>query len=259
MLKLRVLWVIAVLLIAGCGQVAVPDLPELAQGQRFYMQLSGIPHVPEGAEIVILDGADTPESTVRSLQEGGATVFCYLNAGGYEDWRTDADQFNTAVIGAPLDDWPGEYWLDIRAQDDLLPIMAARMDQCQAKGFDGVDPDNVDGYGADTGFDLTQTDAVTYLHSLASLAHERGLAIGLKNAIEVIPELVGSVDFAVNEQCLEYSECDAYQPLLDAGAPVLHIEYTLGLEQVCSAVPEGFSSMVSDDDAGGGGQMCPGR
>jgi hypothetical protein len=37
------------------------------------------------------------------------------------------------------------------------------MAACAAKGFDGVDPDNVDGWdGNDTGFPLTAADQITY-------------------------------------------------------------------------------------------------
>ena len=39
----------------------------------------------------------------------------------------------------------GEYWLDIRRINDLAPIMQARFQMCKAKGFDGIEPDNIDG------------------------------------------------------------------------------------------------------------------
>ncbi len=54
--------------------------------------------------------------------------------------------------------WAGEYWLDIRQIDLLGPIMEARLDIAAAKGCDAVDPDNVDGYTNDTGFNLTCAD-----------------------------------------------------------------------------------------------------
>ena len=42
--------------------------------------------------------------------------------------------------------WPGEKWLDIRDLASLGPIMQARLDICERKGFDAVEFDNVDGY-----------------------------------------------------------------------------------------------------------------
>ncbi|MFV0426839.1 MAG: endo alpha-1,4 polygalactosaminidase [Beutenbergiaceae bacterium] len=252
------LMAMAALVFAGCtaAPAQAPQAAPLAQGQRFYMQLSGTPEVPDGAQIVILDGADTPASTVRALQDSGVQVLCYFNAGGFEDWRSDAVRFPASTIGEPLDDWPGESWLDIREVEVLEPIMAARMDQCADKGFDGVDPDNIDGYDAETGFGLTEADALGYMQVLARLAHERGLLVGLKNAVELLAELASTVDFAVNEECLAYRECEAYQVLVDLGRPVLHIEYSMPLGQACDS-PPGFSSMVSDLDVGPGGQMCP--
>ena len=105
--------------------------------------------------------------------------------------------------------WPGERWLDIRRLSVLEPLMATRFDMCRDKGFDAVEPDNMDGYRNSTGFPLTAHDQLAYNRLIAELAHERGLAVGLKNDLDQIPELVGDFDFAVNEECAEYDECAA--------------------------------------------------
>ena len=52
--------------------------------------------------------------------------------------------------------------MDIRRLDVLAPIMEDRMIACKNKGFDGFEPDNVDGYLNDTGFDLTATDQLEF-------------------------------------------------------------------------------------------------
>ncbi len=49
--------------------------------------------------------------------------------------------------------------------------------------------------------------------------------MGLKNAIEIIPDVIGSVQFAVNEQCHQYNECAAYKPFKAANKAVFNIEY----------------------------------
>ena len=59
------------------------------------------------------------------------------------------------MLGKELDGWPGERWLDVRRWDVLEPILAARFDVCRQKGFDAVEPDNVDGYANESGFPLT--------------------------------------------------------------------------------------------------------
>lgn len=101
---------------------------------------------------------DTDAATVAVLHAEGRTVICYVNAGGWEDWRPDAGRFPDTVIGENLDGWEGERWLDIRRLEVLAPIMEARIDPCESKGFDGIEPDNVDGFLNDTGFPLTYDD-----------------------------------------------------------------------------------------------------
>ncbi len=72
---------------------------------------------------------------------------CYINAGAWENWRPDAGDYPSAVIGKPLDGWPGERWLDIRRLDVLAPILESTdWINAAAKGFDGVEFDNVEGY-----------------------------------------------------------------------------------------------------------------
>ena len=64
--------------------------------------------------------------------------------------RPDAGAFPDAVKG-DSNGWSGERWLDIRRLDVLGPIMQRRLDLCKQKGFDAVEPDNVDGYTNSTG------------------------------------------------------------------------------------------------------------
>ena len=72
--------------------------------------------------------------------------------------------------------------------------MEARMDSCQANGFDGIEPDNIDGFLNDTGFPLTYGDQLEYNIWLAEAAHARGLSIGLKNDMDQTPDLLTHFD-----------------------------------------------------------------
>jgi len=49
--------------------------------------------------------------------------------------------------------------------------------------------------------------------------------VGLKNDLDQINDLVTYYDFAVNEQCFQYNECDTLQPFIAAGKPVFSAEY----------------------------------
>ncbi len=112
--------------------------------------------------------------------------------------------------------------------------MAERLDMCRDKGFDAVEPDNMDGYRNRTGFPLTAADQLRYNRLIARLAHERGMAVGLKNDLDQIPDLVGDFDFAVNEQCAQYGECGRLTPFVEAGKAVFHAEYELPTGRFCA-------------------------
>lgn len=135
--------------------------------------------------------------------------------------------------------------------------MAARMDMCRAKGFDAVEPDLMDGYVNRTGFPLTAAHQLAYNRMLARLAHERGLAVGLKNDLAQIPRLVGDFDFAVNEECAQYGECAALTPFVRAGKAVFHVEYALTAREFCPTARRlGLSSMVKRLDLGAWRRPC---
>lgn len=171
-----------------------------------------------------IDLFDSSESLIKDIQSSGGKVICYFSAGSFEDWRDDKDLFDKKEIGHMLDDWPGESWLDIRSSN-VRDIMMKRLDIAKKKGCDGVEPDNVDGYTNDPGFDLTGQDQIKFNLFLAEEAHKRNLSIGLKNDLDQIDVLQPYFDFAVNEQCFEYSECEVLMPFIANGKPVLNAEY----------------------------------
>jgi hypothetical protein len=198
-------------------------------GTSFSILLSVAPaRVATLADAVDLDLFDTDKSVVTALKNKGKRVICYFSAGSWENWRPDKATFPASVKGRPLDGWPGERYLDIRNLTALAPIMKARLDLCRSKGFDGADPDNVDSFeiGNRTGFPLTKADAVAYLRFLAREAHQRGLAIGLKNATAIAPALLPVMDFAVTEDCFAQRWCAASKNFIEADKPVFEIEYT---------------------------------
>jgi hypothetical protein len=115
---------------------------------------------------------------------------------------------------------------EVRRIDLLAPIMSARLDLCAAKGFDGVEPDNIEVYDNDTGFPLTYADQLAYALWLADEAHARGLAIGLKNASDMVADALPHYDFAIAEDCFDQGWCADLLPFISAGKPVFAAEYT---------------------------------
>jgi hypothetical protein len=167
-------------------------------------------------------------AAVSAIHTNGAKAICYLSAGTWENWRPDAGQFPASVQGSK-NGWPGEKWLDIRQTAILLPIMEARVQKCQQAGFDGVEWDNVDGYANRTGFPLTANDQLVYNASLANLAHKYGMTVALKNDLGQVGTLKPYFDYAINEQCFQYRECNYPAPgLVDwaaTGKAVFNVEY----------------------------------
>lgn len=195
-----------------------------AAGISWNIQLQGNLDTFYNVALYDIDLFDIPQATFAQLRTRGIRVLCYFSAGTYEPGRPDSGDFPSAVLGNAVQGWPGERWLDIRATS-VRDIMKKRMDLARSKGCDGVDPDNVDGYTNNPGFPLTAADQLNFNRFLASEAHARGLAVALKNDLDQVTQLVGDFDMAVNEQCFEYSECDLLKPFIDAGKPVLNIEY----------------------------------
>lgn len=66
-----------------------------------------------------------------------------------------------------------------------------------------------------------------YVNFLAGIARDNKLAIGLKNAIDIIPDVLPNIQFAVNEQCHLYNECKKYAAVTKAGKAVFNVEYGL--------------------------------
>ena len=145
--------------------------------------------------------------------------------------------------------------------------MRKRIQLAKSKGCDGVDPDNIDGYENDTGFDLTEADGANYVRFLAKTAHDAGLSYGLKNGGAIVSQVVDVAEWVINEQCVQYSECALYQPFIRQGKPVLHIEYTNKnpapqkfVNKVCNAKgTRGFSTLIKHMNLNAWTETCHNR
>jgi hypothetical protein len=158
-------------------------------------------------DVYDIDGELNSAATVAALHAQGKKVICYMDAGVYETYRSDASKFPAGIWGAADEGWAGSYWLDIRRIDDLAPIMKARFQMCKDKGFDAIEPDEITGWSNNSGFPLTYADQIAYNRALAGWAHAIGMSIGLKGDLEQAHDLVGDFDWTLNEECYQYSEC----------------------------------------------------
>ncbi len=204
-----------------------------APGTSWQWQLTGDIDTSFDVAMYDIDLFDAPQAVIDELHGNGRIVICYFSAGSWEEWRNDAGDFPETLIGNPLEGWPDERWLDIRQIDLLAPVMNARLDLAVSKQCDGVEPDNVTAYNNDTGFPITAQDQLAYNIWLTEQAHARNLSIGLKNDLEQIPELMDYFDWALNEECYQYDECELLLPFVQAGKAVFGVEYEGNPDEFC--------------------------
>ena len=113
--------------------------------------------------------------------------------------------------------------------------MTARFQMCAEKGFDAVEPDNIEAYANSSGFPITAEQQLTYNEWVAEEVHSLGMAVLQKNDGEQTEQQLPYFDGALTEQCNQYHECAAFKPYLSAGKPVLNAEYRLAKPKFCAA------------------------
>ncbi|HWC83709.1 MAG TPA: endo alpha-1,4 polygalactosaminidase [Pseudonocardiaceae bacterium] len=202
---------------------------------RFDYQI-GQPYPPAaGVRVVTRDRTASPAPGLYDI--------CYVNAFQAQPDATSWWQANHPdLILRDSGDQPvidqnwNELLLDISTpakRTALAAIVGGWLDGCAASGFNAVEPDNLDSWTHSTGL-LTSDDALAYARLLIARAHADGLAIAQKNAAELAGAgRAAGFDFAVAEQCADYSECGSYTA--SYGDEVIVIEYSAaGLSAACT-------------------------
>lgn len=198
--------------------------PKATENLQWQLQLQGDVVLIPGVDLYAVDSTASQKS-IDAAKATGAKLMCYISAGSAEQWRQDFKDFPRTVVGKSYDGWPGEWWLDTSRIKALAPIMRARMDECQAKGFDVIDPDNVNGFENETGFEITRSHSIKYIRWLANEAHKRGMAFSLKNSETLIPDVLDVVDMMQSESCFIYGNCMAAGLMTAVNKPVFAVEY----------------------------------
>jgi hypothetical protein len=193
--------------------------------------LSDVLSGQQGLVVYDIDGENATAADVMAIHAAGAKAVCYVDVGTLETGRSDYSQFPSSVVGPPVAGWPGENWLVVTAanQNVILPLMKARFTSwCQSKGFDAIEPDNLDAWS--NMVSVTEADNVAYDIAIADLAHGMSMSIGLKNMLTSasssnVPKILSTFDWALVEQCYEFSECAPYGGFISAGKAVWDVEY----------------------------------
>ncbi|AWB93365.1 endo alpha-1,4 polygalactosaminidase [Aeromicrobium chenweiae] len=201
-----------------------PVAPPPVGGVADY-QLGGAYSPAPGVDIVTRDRTAAPAKGLYSI--------CYVNSfqtqpGRLTWWKKKHPQLllrdrKGRLVRDP--DWRDEVLLDIRTSRKRAAIGAINRSwfaQCGRKGFQAVEPDNLDSWTRSKGL-LKKSYAVNFGKRLVREAHRSGVAIAQKNAPQLSRKRIG-FDFAVAEECEVYRECGAYTKVYRTR--LIEIEYT---------------------------------
>jgi endo-alpha-1,4-polygalactosaminidase (GH114 family) len=246
---------------AGRGHSAEPHakreksnettIPKISTEDTFAINLEGMPNlnkringkVPSWYELDLDEMSrrnvtdkrtgQVQNRTLESLRAQGSNPVAYINGGAWQPESTDSNKFPESLKGKHLDGWPKERWLDVRNIDapnnSLAKILTDRLDLAKKMGFKAVDFDNVDGWDNETGIKISYSDGLKFNHWLSKEAHQRGLAILLKNNGKQSHELAPEFDAALVENVLRPHEGDprteSYLEFSKHGKAVFDLEY----------------------------------
>ena len=282
---MRVLTPLLIALLSGClpwgdaGDWA--DASDGVSSWEWILDVDSLPSSPESVDLFGMDGLDVEAGYVDIVASAGASPWCYLSIGTAEEFRDDYEAFatldveeraagNEGVLGGVLPDWQDERWLNLRRSDVLLPLMEARLDICEDKGFELVEFDNMDGHTNDTGLDLSAQEVRAWVVSLIASAADRGLEVIHKNATDLVFDLEPSVAALLLESCVLDGFCgEAALPFIESGKPVMNAEYPerwrtegrqFDLDEVCAeSESAGVSTLVKMLDLDERSIVCAAR
>jgi hypothetical protein len=211
----------------GRGAAAGHDVVRPPANGRFDYQIGGSYRPLAAVRVVDRDRTAKPATGVYNI--------CYVNA-----FQTQAEQdhwwkkHHPQLLlrdrkGHPVEDpgWPGELILNTASRSSrtgLAKIEDRWLNGCKTKGFDAVEPDNLDSNTRSHHL-LTRADNFAFAKLLIRHADRVGLAIAQKNSAEQSKRgKAAGFDFAIAEECQVYNECGRYTKYY--GAEVFEIEYT---------------------------------
>jgi hypothetical protein len=235
----------SLLIAPQAASAAGHSLPPVAA--KFDYQIGAAYTPPAGVTVVSRDRGAAPAAGLYNI--------CYVNA--FQTQPEETAWWKVNHDSLLLKDKGGRYVVDGEWNEVLLDtstdakraalagIVGGWIAGCAKSGFNAIEPDNIDSYQRSKKL-LTDAHAVSYLGLLATRAHQAGLAIAQKNALELKDRgRKAGLDFAIAEECGQYQECADYQA--QYGNNVIAIEYRAGgLTTACKSLA-GKTSVVRRD------------
>jgi hypothetical protein len=192
--------------------------------------------LPAGVTLMDVDVFSTSAAKVAELKARGVYMICYVNAGSYQPGYPDSAQYPNYLKIQADPDWPGEYFLDVtdvfKPNSELARILEARLKLCKSKGFDAVEPDNLQNDENVKGGRITTQQQIDFNGWFADAAHRNGLAVFQKNGPDKVllkdrtgKMMVEKFDGILNEECQQYNECAPLAEYPKRGKLALNVEY----------------------------------
>jgi endo-alpha-1,4-polygalactosaminidase (GH114 family) len=267
-----ILTLITIFFLNSCGSISTDSITSLKPGKEatfeWRFDIDGYAQI--NAKILDVDAFNTDKETISKWKREGKTVIAYISVGSIEDFREDIKKFPEVVIGKEYPGWNKERFLDIRRLDILGPIMEARFDMIKDKGFDGIEPDNIDLGSFDlgdknvTGFNISIEDSKRYIDFLINEAHKRGLSIGQKNASDLAKDYADKFDWALLENAFDQGFEDKFEIYINRDKAVFAVEYTNRMDEeefltnVCpKAKTLKYTALLKDRNLSAYSLRCP--
>ncbi|CAM3483170.1 Endo alpha-1,4 polygalactosaminidase [Deinococcus saxicola] len=213
--------------------------------------------VPPGLRLIDLDGFETTAAQVESLKIQGVYTVCYINAESYEPYRPDSARYPARMKLAVDPNWQDEAFVDMRdvfrPKSVLADILRERLRMCRKKGFQAIEPDNLQNDENVPGGIITLQDQMDFSGWLADEAHALGLAIFQKNGPNKVllkdrtgRRLADKFDGILTESCQEFDGCVPLAEYVRRGKPALNVEYEQNFLNCVEARRLGINSMFKD-------------
>jgi hypothetical protein len=188
---------------------------------------------------------------------------CYIDAGSYEPGRPDSGRYPASLKIQQDPDWPAEYFLDVtdvfRPNSVLAGILTDRIKMCRDKGFDALEPDNLQNDENVRGGLITTRQQIDFNGWIADQAHALGLAVFQKNGPDKIllrdrtgKMMVEKFDGILNEECQPFDECGPLAEYTRRGKLALNVEYRPGTALNCTLMAQlGVNALKKDRNLAG--------
>ncbi len=234
---------------AAAPATTTPKVVRPTADATFDYQIGGAYTPAKGVTAVSRDRSAKPVSGLYNV--------CYVNAfqaqpDALEWWqKKHPDLVLRGKDKRPVidEDW-NEALLDTSTADKrtrLAAVVGTWVDGCAKRGFQAVEPDNLDSYER-SGGRLTKAHNAAFAKLLAARAHAAGLAIGQKNTVDMLADHTKiGFDFAVAEECGEYNECGAYAKAYSDRVFVIEYQDS-GYSRACTAFGAKLSIVQRDLD-----------